>query len=256
MFTTVAYLQSVDPGGVDTKLNGVLDPHVKVSGTDIIVPTLAELLGAAAMVSTTVATQYARLDSPNLRRVARYVVSPVQGAAAAINLPADPQAIQLHLQGPPSLAVNEALDALVNSDPAAPQTHSVIVWLADGPVSPVSAADIFTIRATNATALTSGAWTNVNITLDDVLPVGRYALVGMRAESTNMLAARVVVPGYAWRPGVLGCNTGSHREDWRFRRGFIGEWCQFDEVTLFTVDCLAGGADATQRFLFDLVKIN
>jgi len=65
-----------------------------------------------------------------------------------------------------------------------------------------------------------------------------------------------VVPGFPWRPGVLGVALASGREDERFRRGEVGEFCQFDEVTLFTVDVLAAAADATQRFEFDVVKLN
>lgn len=256
MFTTIAYYQSVDPGGLETKIAGVADATVKVVTNDIYVPALNRLMGATAMVSTTVAVQYAKLDSPSLRRVSRYTIAGIQGAAAAVNLPADPQNVELHIVGLPQLATNEALDALVNSDPAAPQIHSVIAWLADTPPQRVSASEIFTIRAASATAAVAGSWQNVAIVLDDVLPVGRYSLVGMRAESTNMLAARVVVPGYAWRPGVLGCNSGNHREDERFRRGEIGEFAQFDEVTLFTVDVLAAAADATQRFEFDVVKLS
>src|SRR5882724_9958595 len=256
MFTTVAYYQSIQPVGVDIRLAAVADPHVRVQGNDVYVPALNKLMAAAAMVSTTVATAYARLDAPSLKRVARYVIAGIQGAAAAVNLPSDPQDVELHYVGLPQLATNEALDALVNSTPAAPQIHSVIVWLADQAPSRQAGGEIFTIRATSAIAAVAGVWTNVGLTFDDVLPVGRYSIVGMRAESTNMIAARLVVPGYAWRPGVLGCNSGSHREDERFRRGELGEFAQFDEVTLFTVDVLANVADATQRFEFDVVKIS
>jgi len=256
MFTTVAFYQSIQPVGVDIRIAGVADPHVRVQGNDVYVPALNKLMGAAAMVSTTVATAYARLDAPSLKRVARYVIAGVQGAAAAVNLPSDPQDVELHYIGLPQLATNEALDALVNSTPAAPQIHSVIVWLADQAPARQAGGEIFTIRATSAIAAVAGVWTNVGLTFDDVLPVGRYSIVGMRAESPNMLAARVVVPGYAWRPGVLGVALASGREDERFRRGEVGEFCQFDEVTLFTVDVLAAAADATQRFEFDVVKLN
>jgi|SRR5882724_3997201 len=256
MFTTVAYTQNLDPAGVDTKIAAVADPHVRVQGNDIYVPTLNRLMACAAMVSTTVTVQYARLDAPSLKRVSRYVIAGVQGAAAGNNLPADPQDIEFHYTGLPQLATNEAIDAIVNSDPAATQFHSVVLWLSDSAPLRGNYSEIFTIRASSVTAAGVSNWTNVGLVFDDVLPVGRYSIVGMRAESTNMIAARLVVPGYAWRPGVLGCNSGSHREDERFRRGELGEFAQFDEVTLFTVDVLANVADATQRFEFDVVKIS
>jgi len=217
---------------------------------------LNQLYAFAAMVSTTTATALARLSAPSLLRVARQLVSPVQGAAAAVNLPGDPHAIAVFAGGLADLATNEALDAIVNTAPAAPQIHSVVVWLADSTPGPVLPAEIFTIRATGATALVAGTWTSVSaLTFDDQLPVGRYSIVGMRAQSPNLLAARLVVPGYAWRPGVLGCNSAAHRDDWRFRQGRSGEFAQFDEVTLFSVECLAAAADAAEQFWFDVAKI-
>ena len=257
MFTTVAYYQSVDPGALDVKIPAVADPTVRVQANDLYVPTLNRLMGAAAMVSTTGGLGIARLAAPSLLRVSRYVIAGINGAAAAINLPLDPQNVELHESGYPVLATNEALDAIVNSDPAAAQIHSVVVWLADSLQAKIQPPEIFTIRATGATACVAGTWTNISpLTFDDQLPVGRYSIVGMRAQSANLLAARLVIPGYAWRPGVLGCNTAAHREDERFRRGYIGEFAQFDEVTLFTVDCLAGAADAAEIFEFDVVKLS
>lgn len=257
MFTTVAYYQSVDPAGVDVKLSPVADQTVRISGSDLYVPALNQLMAAAGMVSTTGGTGAVRLVSPSTLRVSRIVVAPVQGAAAAINLPADPHHICLWSAGLPDLATNEGLDAIVNTDPAAPQIHSVIVWLADQAPTPIAPAEIFTIRATSATALVAGAWTTVQaLTFDDALPVGRYSIVGMRAQSANMLAARIVAPGAPWRPGVLGCNTITHRESYSFRYGRVGEFVQFDEVTLFAVEALSGAADATQIYHFDVVKIS
>ncbi len=256
MFTTVAYYASLSPAGLDVKVAPVADVSVRISGNDLYVPALNQLLAVAGMVSTTVATAIARLTAPSLLRVSRQVAAPIQGAAAAINLPGDPHAIALFTGGLADLATNEALDAIVNSTPAAAQIHSVVVWLADSSPSPVLPAEIFTIRATGATALVAGTWTPVSVlTFDDQLPVGRYSIVGMRAQSPNLIAARLVVPGYAWRPGVLGCNSPSHRDDWRFRQGRVGEYAQFDEVTLFSVECLAGAADAAEQFHFDVAKI-
>lgn len=255
MFTTVAYYASVDPAGIETKIAPVPDVSVRISGNDLYVPALNRLSGAAAMVSTTVSVAYAKLSSPSLLRVQKYAVSPIQGVSASVNLPADPHAVHLIQAGPPQLNTNEGLDALVNSDPAAPQIHSVIVWLSDGVLTPVQPDEQFTIRATGTTTLTAGTWTPVPLVFDDAIPVGRYSIVGMRAESSNMLAARLVVPGYAWRPGVLGCINSLHREDFRFRRGLIGEFAQFDAVTLFQVEVLAAAADTAERFVFDIDKI-
>src|SRR5260370_34818524 len=96
------------------------------------------------MVSPTLAPAIARLPSPSLLRVSRQVAAPIQGAAAAINLPGDPHAITLFTGGLADLATNEALDAIVNSTPAPAQIHSVIVWLADSSPAPLLPPQIFT----------------------------------------------------------------------------------------------------------------
>lgn len=257
MFTTVAYYQSLNPAGVETAITPVPDPHVRVTGNDLYVPALSKLMGAAAMVSTTTTVSRGRLRAPSMLRVTRISVSAVQGAAAAINLPADPHAVRIWHYGLPQLATNEALDFLVTSAPAAAQIHAGVVWLADNPPQTGAAGEQFTIRASSTVAAVAGTWTNQSpLTFDDQLPVGRYSITGFRAFSTNLIAARLVIPGYAWRPGVLGCNSVTHREDFRFRLGHLGEWGQFDEVTLFTIDVLCGAADAAFDYHVDLVKIS
>src|SRR2546425_13263252 len=112
MFTTIAYYQSIDPAGVETKIAGVADATVKVVTNDVYVPALNRLMAVTPMVSTTVAVQYAKLDSPSLRRVSRYPIAGIQGAAAAVNLPADPPNIEVPHVGLPPLATNQAPDAV------------------------------------------------------------------------------------------------------------------------------------------------
>lgn len=255
-FTTVAYYLSTDPAAVDTKLTPVADPSVRISGNDLYVPQLNRLMAAAAMVSTTGGQGVARLTSPSLLRLARTVISPVNGAAAAVNLPLDPPSILVYENGGVGLATNEGLDAIVHSDPAAAQIHSVVAWLCDNYPGVVKPADAFTIRATSATAAIAGSWVNVALAFDDAIPVGRYSIIGMRGQSTNMLAARLVVPGFAWRPGVLGCAGAAARDDRRFRYGNLGEYAQFDSTVLFSVEVLCAAADATQIFEFDIAKIS
>jgi hypothetical protein len=254
-FTTIAYYQSVDPAGVDVRLPPVLDPTVRISGNDLYVPALNKLMAAAAMVCITGGLGIARLTSPSLLRLARTNIAPIQGAAAAASLPGDPPSITVYEAGGIQLATNEGLDVIINSDPAAAQIQAVVAWLCDQFPAEVNPGDVFTLRATGATALVAGSWINVPLTFDDAIPVGKYSIVGMRAQSATMLAGRLVVPGFAWRPGVLGCLTSSHRDDRRFRMGNLGEFAQFDSLTLFSVECLAEAADATQVFEFDVAKI-
>jgi hypothetical protein len=113
---------------------------------------------------------------------------------------------------------------------------------------------MFSIRWHCATAVTAGTWSNLPLIFDDILPVGHYQVVGFRAQSVNLIAARLVFKGYAWRPGCIGAATGVAVGDDTFRHGLLGVWGEFDSVTPPNVDFLAAAADAVQSGTLDLIK--
>ena len=146
------------------------------------------------------------------------------------------------------------------ADPAAPQLQWGLAWFADGIVAP-AAGPVFTIRATGATALAASTWVNVPITFSENLPRGRYQVVGLRAQSTNMVAARLVFVGTGsqgpWRPGVMGTNTDRHLEHPAFRYGpppDLGLFGEFEDTDTPSIDCLANAADAAEVFYLDLIQ--
>jgi hypothetical protein len=253
MFTTVGFLESVDPAGAFNALTALADQHISVRGDDVLVPTLAQIVAVAAMAESAVAP-LVRLVSPSLRRRTNLYVAPLNTAAAAAVEPGSPQAVVDLRRQPVALVVGEALNAEVNSNPVAVQIQSCFVWLADGPIAPVSG-PIFTIRATSATALVGSVWSNVAVTFQEDLPRGRYQVVGFRAESAGMLAARLVFVGGGPRPGVLGCDLVSDIQDYIFRYGELGVFGEFEDTEQPTVDCCSISADATQEFYFDLIQL-
>src|SRR5574341_1232940 len=234
MFTIIAYSESVDPGAAYNALTAVADQHVRVSGDDIQIPSLNHVVAVAGLVENAAANR-ARLVSPSLRVRSNFQVQPLNGGAAAAVEPASPAAVVDLRSSPLVLAAGEQLNFEVFSDPVAAQRQSGVVWLADAPIAPI-AGPIFTVRATSATALAAGAWSNVAVVFEEDLPRGRYQLVGLWPVSAGMIAARAVLVGYQWRPGALGADS-------------------VNDIGHPTMDCLSVSADATQEFWLDLIQV-
>jgi len=246
-FTLVGWHESIDASAALTKIAALPDPHVRVEGDNIIVPSLNQLCFCYGVGTGLIRAQ---LDSPSLRRFLLYDISPVDSYVE----PSSPWHWEslLRFNSPYPLDINEPLSAAVLNGGL--QWTTVLVWLSDGAITPITG-DFLTVRATGATTLTAYKWTNVAITFDQTLPAGRYAVVGFRYQSPNAIAARLVFPGYAWRPGCIGYDADEEDALPIFRNGRLGIWGEFEHNTPPTVDCLARGADTSQIFYFDLLKV-
>ncbi|MGH7375868.1 MAG: hypothetical protein ACREKK_00430 [Candidatus Methylomirabilales bacterium] len=255
MFTTVAFQESVDPAGVFNDLTAVPDQHITVSGDDLRVPSLNQIIAAAFGVDVTVEA-FARLSSPSLRIRQLLHVEPFNTASAAAVEPGSPHRIYDLRRSPIALVVGENLNASVQSDPLAAQIQWAVVWLADGAPDPIRGA-IFTARATAAQALVASTWTNGALTFVEDLPRGRYQVVGMRARAAGLVAARLVFVGagaLGWRPGVLGTDAQDDQEHMMFRHGELGAWGEFEDIEPPTVDFLSVSADAAEDVYLDLIQ--
>ena len=254
MFTTVAFHESIDQAGIFEPIAAVADQHVRIVGDDIQIPTLNQIVAVAVLAENAVAPR-ARLVSPSLRVLSRIMLSPVNVTTAAAVIPASPQRVIDRRSSPLALVIGEQLNLEIIANPAVAQRQGGIVWLADGPIVEL-AGKIFTVRATSATAAVVGAWTNVAVTFDEDLPRGRYQLVGMKALSSGMIAARAVfVGGQGWRPGVLGNTNVNDLESPIFRHGGMGVFGEFEDIEPPTMDVHATTADATQEFYLDLIQL-
>ena len=129
-----------------------------------------------------------------------------------------------------------------------------LIWLADGAITPVKGS-IFTVKATGSTTLTANAWTPVPITFDQDLPAGRYAVVGFRAKSANIIGARLIFVGGTWRPGVIGVRSYNVDYDNVFRYGNFGVFGEFEFDQPPQVEVLADTADTSEEFWFDLIQV-
>lgn len=245
-FTLVAY-SSAGPGinAAFAALPAVPDPHVRVVSNDIYVPSdFNQLWGGYGVGPTMTRAQF---SSPTLRRTFLPEIAPLDVGAA---LPASPRKIYLFDDSPLKLDPGEALDA--NLTNTASDRETILAWLSNGP-SKLDTRPYFTLRVTSATTLVVGQWTNCAITFDQTLPSGKYAIVGARFRSTNIIAFRFVFVGGSYRPGAVGYAATTSLDYDKFRGGNLGVWGEFRHNAPPTVDVLANVADTAEAGELDLV---
>jgi len=247
--TIIAYSESISQN-VLQPVAAVADPHVRVEGDKIYVPSFDTMILGVIAVGTNL--QRARLVSPELRKVANIEVTPVQRGAVA---PGSPPAVQLFTENPVPLVENDILTTEAIHDAAAAQQQTIIVILADAAPTPVTGANVRSVRCTTTVTLSAHEWVNAALTFDEDLPRGRYQVIGMRAYSANMIAARLVPVGEAHRPGCLGVTGLANLENPLFRCGKLGVWTEFDSLTPPSVDFLAAAADTNPEVILDVVPL-
>lgn len=246
-FTVIAYTESQD-SAVLVPIAAVADSHVTVAGDDIYVPALAKLGGYwFGGASTTLA----QIESPSLRDQGCLIDVSAHDLA---DEPVTPAAMHKLFHNPIDLHETEALRTLAAEGGAGAVRTNAVLFLCRSPAEPVKGRE-FTIRATNASTLVADNWTNGALTLTQTLPAGDYAIVGMKAWSAGLRAARLVIPGYPWRPGCLGGDLCSDRDEPIFRHGKLGTWGRFKHNTPPTVDFFSASADTSQVVFLDLIKI-
>lgn len=229
-------------------VNAVADPHLTVIANRLVVPPdLSKVVGMYAN-GTDIAR--AQVAAPSTRAFLNPEISPVDVGAA-------PSAIDRFLDyrfTPIELAPNEQVEVDAANAAAGANIDRAFLWLADGPIQPVSG-DVRSTRITAAITAVAEGWTNGAITFADQLPAGRYQVVGARVISATLQAFRLVFPGYAWRPGGVGAVNAQNVEPPEQRFGNFGVWGEFQHNAPPTLDILCSAADAAQSGVLDLIKV-
>lgn len=250
MFTLVGFSASQDTSGALTTTAALADPHVRVSGNDISIP--GDIPNVAGVYAVGATMTRASLVSPSIRRRYPFEVFPIDAAAT----PTDPWHFHDVSQSVITLDPDESLNFQFAESGAGAQRGSGFVWLSDGPIQPDTAGEVFTIRATGSTTLATYAWTNCALTFNDTLPAGQYEILGMHAFSAGAIAARLVIPQYAYRPGVICSLTANVYDSEKFRYGNYGVFGTFSHMTPPTVDFCSSSADTSQTVYLDLRMVS
>ena len=245
-----AFVQSIDPGNAFTNINAVREEMIFTNGVDFRVPPWGtKLLGEGVAINDATAVR-AQIQAPSLRVQANHDVEPI---VQAPDFGAALLQFTVHEDSPLELVDDEAVNFGVLSDPAAAAIHAGLILIGDSAIQKQTG-KFFSVRCTSAVAQAAAAWVNGNLTFGQVLPTGRYAVVGARFRSTDMIAARLVFPGQVQRPGLPGGNAFTDADNPKFRFGGLGVWGEFDNTVPPTIDVL-GGAAAAQVTILDLMRV-
>lgn len=247
-FSLVAWSESVDTGGVLTAINAVSDQHITTDGEDVLVPSFAPNLVGVFAIGATISQ--AQISSPSLRKGLLYDVSPLNVAAEPDTRPY----IHDRFKHPMPLTEGEGLRALVAEGAAGAEQETVFAFL-EGEHQEAPSGVIMTVRATSATTLTPYEWSLCRLTLSQQLEAGRYAIVGMKAISAGALAARLVIPGSQFRPGVIAADTEGDVSIPQFRYGEKGTFGEFEHTFIPAVEFFSISADTAETVYLDIIKI-
>lgn len=159
---------------------------------------------------------------------------------------------------PIALAPTEEIEAQCSEDGAGATQCDVLLSLGPAELPAIPSGDIRMVRATAATALVARAWTTISPTLDQALEPGEYALIGFLPISTTCLAARALITGQVYRPGVPGLpgaeSAAREVELGQIYQTMFYDMGHFDHLTIPQFQFWASAADAAEVVLLFIVK--
>lgn len=242
-FTLVAFFKDTENATL-LAIQPIADQHVTVSGDDLTTPELNQIVGAIFCANQASAAQ---IRSPSLRRL---FMEEIGKLITAERFRYSSGLFHDHRVDPIPLVTAEKLNVYMTHGSAG----WALLWLADGPIEPIHG-NIRTIKATTVSHGAENAWTNSALSLNQTLPAGRYAVVGMRVFGVDLLAARLVFVGYSWRPGVPANKYPEDADYPRFRNGRFGLFGEFEFDNPPTIDLLGMGVSSGEEVFLDLIQV-
>lgn len=246
MFHTLAWRESIAEN-VFNDLTAVTDAQLPIVNGHFMPGSDMEIF---AMYAGSVTLAQARLTTPAIRKTSPILIRPI---SPALLPPQDPN---MQIFAPDSITVRGqeeiVLEALQTGGAA--EVVSAVMLIGDK-IDPVPPGDVFVIRATAATTLVAGAWTQVTYTLDSTLPAGVYGVVLLESFGTTIIASRMVFDNVGMRPGMLGFATVGLRLPYPIYSYRMGLWGRFVTYSLPRIEVLANAADTAQTFHIHIVKM-
>lgn len=206
----------------------------------------------AAMAGNDTITR-ARISAPSLRQEGLPEIYPVSVSALQTLAPL----VCLYDMLTIGIRANEEFG--VEASNGASTVDFAQAWLAlRDRIVPMPSGKRMRIFGSSTQTLIASAWTLGGITLDQVLPYGLYAVVGMAVVCTSCFAARLVFPqGGMWRPGCPVSPTyGGIDANQFFMAGNLGEWGRFPSIAQPQLELAGSTAGAqTANVILDLVQV-
>ncbi len=250
MLHTLVYFNSaVGVNQVDFDLAAVATEQVFTISNSHYIPTVPCRIVGAYVVGVSVVR--GKFQTPRLRATFNPSVVPVERSLTVPNRPLWNDLTQMPLK---LNAIDELSFLISNNLGAATEPEIAAVWIDDGNTAHTQG-EVFTLRATTAATFTSQVWSSGAMTFEQVLPAGRYAIVGAHAGGANGFVGRFIFPGQTWRPGFVVTNALGQYAGREFRRGYLGDFGQFDSVAQPLIEMFPSGALATPDIFLDLIRV-
>ena len=234
------------------------DSHLSISGDNLTVPDLNQLMLATvtSQTATAGAITSARIKSPSMGKTSDIDVAVFETTGTTLPIVGSPCPLNNYLVSNRRLTPGEFLQFLtINSGTNSEETVAQIA-LGDGNYNnPYAGLPVETLLATSATTATAHAWTACSLTFSQALRAGTYAIVGMKAMGVSAIGARLIFANQGARPGCPAYLTESDIDNPIFRNGNLGVWGTFSHNNVPQLEIFADAADTAQQVYLDVVKI-
>ncbi len=244
-----AFYGSVAASQTDLSLTPVTDPYLTIGTSGMLLPK--NMRCYMTYMSGLGLTQ-GRINVPSLRAISLPRVNPVNKALYPVD---DAPINRPRMQGPRILRSEGFVLQVTTDATAGPNATYGLTWLTDA-VTPAPTGDITTIRASSTVTAVTGSWVLGTLTLEQDLPAGRYAVVGMDVVGATAIAVRLRFPGGGPCPGCLVQQAAGEFFLDTFRFGNMGSWGEFDNSLPPVIDVLGTSGAVTLTVFLDIIKVS
>lgn len=249
MFHLAAFTAALGVNAADTDVTALSDQAITISNNHFVFTIPVEVWLAYYFAAN--ATR-ARLATPKLRTISRPWIRPVERAANPGAKPYLTEYFRMPLRLNP---IDETQLLGSNNLGAATEQSYGLLWVGDGNRN-IPQGDPFTVRFTSTLSTVANTWTSGAIVLDEILPAGRYSVIGMDYFAATGVAARLIFPLQIWRPGVIAMTAVGNQNYQGFRWGFLGEYGQFESIAQPLLEVInTVGAVVVHEGYLDLIKV-
>ena len=250
------WLESIDPAGTPTPITAMLDERLFTTGDNIRIKDLTEVLGMGVVITSAADTlSEAYLYSPTLDILGQSYITPVN-ASTAPNVNGSIIRWADYMANPIMLKYDELSRCYINALPGSAQVQAAFVLFSDGRRMEVPSGRHITWRGTFTAPPANLVWSAVNVTWQNELVPGDYAIVGLKVVAPTTLAARLNTrQSPQWYPGVLVSSSYDTIDPMYARPGMAGVWQTFPFTQPPSLEICAVTGAAGQVYM-DIVQVN
>ena len=246
-FTVVGYYKNLPASSDLTELTAITDGHVTTSGNDVLVPSFATNVAGVYVLGQ--GSTQAQLTTPSLRERLLLDIPIIDQSAT----PSNHWLFNDYTKRTITLVSGEGMRFKANNaDTANAYDTYAFVFLYDT-FEALPSREINTVRCTASGSVTANEWSLLQLTFSQQLEAGRYALVGAKVIDSSAVCARFVLPGSAFRPGLIVNPGVNSKENPLFRNGQLGVWGYFEHTFPPQLEILSTGTSTPSAVYLDLI---